>query len=298
MVSDQQVPLLLTAAELAARLDDPGVIVIDCRFDLQQPEAGEAAWRAGHIPGARYAHLDQDLASQRVPGSGRHPLPEPAAFARTLGCWGVTPTHHVVLYDAAGGALAARLWWLLRWVGHGRVTLLDGGLPAWEAAGGKLDAGALEGPAVAPYPVAPGQMPVVSAAEVAAALTAAPPGLLLDARDAARFAGAAEPIDPVAGHVPGAVNWPFQNNLGDGQQFLPIAELRAALADVLSGSAAAEPQAVMSMCGSGVTACHNLFALELSGLTSELPAYPALYVGSWSEWIVAPERAVATASTA
>lgn len=281
---------LVTVPDLAEQLHAPDTRVIDCRFDLLRPAAGIEQWSAGHIPGARYAHLDNDLAAPRGAASGRHPLPEPAVFAARLGEWGVTPDTHVIAYDASGGAIAARLWWLLRWVGHQHVRLLDGGFPAWVAAG--LPVEPAEAPPVPsstpPYPVRPGAMPTVTTAELQQRLGAGV--TLLDARDSQRFAGRMEPIDARAGHVPGARNWPFSNNLAADGRFLPAAELRDSLTDWL-GPLTTQP--VVSMCGSGVTACHTLFALEHAGMAAVLSAVPALYVGSWSEWIVDPRRPVA-----
>jgi thiosulfate/3-mercaptopyruvate sulfurtransferase len=258
-------------------------------------EAGLRAYHEGHIPGARYAHLDDDLAARRGPATGRHPLPDAADFAARLADWGITPATRVIAYDAAGGALAARLWWLLRWAGHQRVALLDGGLPAWTAAGLPLETGAVTpGTTVTtPYPVRPGSMPTVTTAELQRRLAAGV--TLLDARDSQRFAGVTEPIDARAGHVPGARNWPFSNNLDADGRFLPVDELQGRLASWLG---APGHNGIVSMCGSGVTACHTLFALEYAGLTAAMPAYPALYVGSWSEWIADPDRPVAVGTAA
>lgn len=288
---------LITAAELGAMLGDPATVVVDCRFDLLQPEAGAAAWLAGRVPGARYAHLDHHLAAPPYSGSGRHPLPDPQAFAARLGAWGIGSATRVIAYDAAGGAIAARLWWLLRWVGHEHVALLDGGFPAWVRAGLPLEEGAAD--PVSPlshYPVRPGSMPTVTTPEVEAALGNRE-FTLLDARDAQRFAGAVEPIDPVAGHVPGALNWPFSENLRPDGRFLPAAALRTRLQQWLPATAGAE-RPVVSMCGSGVTACHTLFALDYAGLAAQLNPPPALYVGSWSEWVQVADRPVARGANA
>jgi len=271
--------MLISAQELA---NTPDAVIVDCRFNLLEPQAGRRAWEAGHIPGAYYADLDKDLAAAVGPLTGRHPLPDRDAFAALLGSWGVTPDTTVVAYDNAGGALAGRLWWLLRWAGHRHAMLLDGGLQAWEAAGLPLDSAQ---PALGSgrYPMAQNAMPVVSADEVADGL-ASGQLTLVDARDAARFAGDVEPIDKVAGHVPGAINRPLSENLDEHGHFKPAAQLRAEFDELLDN----RPAAVASMCGSGVTACHNLFAMELAGLP---PA--ALYVGSWSGWISDPARPVA-----
>ena len=223
---------LVSVTALADQLYAPDICIVDCRFDLLQPAAGRSQWCAGHIPGARYAHLDDDLAARRGPATGRHPLPDAADFAARLADWGITPATRVIAYDAAGGALAARLWWLLRWAGHQRVALLDGGLPAWTAAGLPLETGAVTpGTKVTtPYPVRPGGVPTVTTAELQRRLAAGV--TLLDARDSQRFAGVTEPIDARAGHVPGARNWPFSNNLDADGRFLPVDELQGRLGEL------------------------------------------------------------------
>ncbi len=271
--------MLITAQDLAKH---PDAVIVDCRFNLLDPPAGRKAWQAGHIPGAYYADLDKDLASPVGPMTGRHPLPDREQFAALLGSWGVTPETAVVAYDNASGAVAARLWWLLRWVGHRHALLLDGGLPAWEAAGLPLST---EAPVLVSgrYPVSEPAVGVIPVDEVEAGL-AHQQLTLIDARDAGRFAGDAEPIDKVAGHVPGAINRPLSMNLDEHGCFKPAEKLRAEFGDLLRD----QPSDVASMCGSGVTACHNLFAMELAGLP---PA--RLYVGSWSGWISDPARPVA-----
>ena len=275
---------LVDAATLAAHLADPAWRAVDCRFELANPESGAAAYASGHIDGAVYAHLDRDLAGPRGATSGRHPLPEPAALATTLGRLGIGDGTQVVAYDDAGGIYAARLWWLLRWLGHDGAAVLDGGLAAWRAARGGLSA--------RPVAVAPARFtPRVRArshlgADEVAALVAGGSGALLDARSAERFEGRVEPLDARAGHVPGARNHPYTRNLGPDGRFLPPDELRARLAAVLAGSTPAD---AVSMCGSGVTACHTLLAMEIAGLTGA-----RLYGGSWSEWSRDPARPVAT----
>lgn len=273
---------LIDVHALAARLDDPETAIVDCRFELTRPEWGEHAWAAGHIPGALYAHLERDLSGPVGPHTGRHPLPAPERLAATLGGWGIDRTVQVVAYDQSSGAYAARLWWLLRWLGHERVAVLDGGLGAWRAAGLPLDtaparraARRFEGAAAAHR--------VLSTAQVQDAL-ARGDITLVDARGADRFAGQNETIDPVAGHVPGARNHPFTSNLGADGRFLPPEELRRRWSATLAG---APPERLVSMCGSGVTACHNLLALEAAGLRGG-----RLYAGSWSEWIRDPARPV------
>ena len=270
--------MLITAGDLAGRDD---VVIVDCRFDLMNPAAGRKAWEQGHIPGAWYADLDLDLASPRGPDTGRHPLPDPDAFARLLGSWGLQPGQLLVAYDDVGGAIAARLWWLLKQGGHHPVALLDGGLAAWEAEGLALDTDRPE-PADKHYPLAADGRATITVAELQDGL-AADSLTLIDARDPVRFAGGTEPIDPVAGHVPGALNRPFNLNLDAGRRFLDRHTLREQFEALLDGG----PGQVVSMCGSGVTACHNLFAMELAGLP---PA--TLYVDSWSGWITDPDRPV------
>lgn len=251
-----------------------------------KPEAGRLAWQTSHIPGAYYADLDKDLAAPRTEYSGRHPLPDAEQFAALLASWGVTPETHLVAYDASGGAIAARLWWLCRWVGHEHVSLLDGGYTAWQIQ--KLPESA-DQPALShgQYPVKPGHMPVVQTADVEAGLVEGTIALL-DARDEERFAGLAEPIDTMAGHIPGARNRPFRINLDAMGRFRGPADLQESFREVLSDN----ERQLASMCGSGVTACQNLFALELAGVDFSDAAAPALYVGSWSEWIRSADRPV------
>ncbi len=271
--------MLISAQELTKR---PDAVIVDCRFNLMDPPAGRKAWEAAHIPGAFYANLDRDLASPIGVHTGRHPLPDRDAFADLLGSWSVTPDTLVVAYDNAGGAMAARLWWLLRWAGHPKAALLDGGLKAWEAAGLPLSA---EQPSLSDgrYPIRDADVGTVSADEVADGL-ASNTLTLVDARDAARFAGEVEPIDKRPGHIPGAINRPLTENLDANGCFKSPAQLRAEFDTLLAN----RPVNVAAMCGSGVTACHNVFAMELAGLP-----LPRLYVGSWSGWITDPERPVA-----
>lgn len=284
---------LTRASDLAAALrsDEPPV-VIDCRFDLQAPSAGRAAWEQGHIQGAFYADLDCDLAAPIQAESGRHPLPEPDRFARVLASWGLEPGRQIVAYDASGGAIAARLWWLLHWAGHHKVTVLDGGLPAWQSSMLPLDTAQ---PALRSgrYPLSPGSVPVIHTDELMQLLDAGRV-LLLDARDARRFAGEVEPIDPVAGHIPGAVNYPFQSSLTADSRFREAPELAAGFRRLLGQRSA---EAVVSMCGSGVTACHTILAFAAANLLSQPDSrWPALYAGSWSEWIADNRRPVASGS--
>lgn len=286
--SDKQQPLV-SVEELAGHLQDPNWIIVDCRFNLAQPDAGRQAYEGGHIPGAFYADLDRDLASPAsVAGGGRHPLPSAEAFGRLMSGWGVVPTSRVVAYDDAGGAVAARLWWLLRWMGHCYAALLDGGLPAWRAAGLALSDKPVENNAAnrrGDATAEPGRMPTIEARELQAGL-ANGRLLLLDARAPERYFGRQEFLDAVAGHVPGALNMPFEANLGSDGRFRPAAELRGHYQPAIGGRS---PGEIVCMCGSGVTACHTLLALEIAGIEGA-----ALYVGSWSDWISSAERPVAT----
>jgi thiosulfate/3-mercaptopyruvate sulfurtransferase len=275
---------LLDATALARAIGRADYIVVDCRFTLTDPSAGRAAYDRGHIPGARYAHLDDDLARSPHPGEGRHPLPERERFAATLGSWGIGRDDAVVAYDEGSSAIAARLWWLLGWVGHSRRAVLDGGFAAWQEAGLPVEQN---------EPVVRGRRyeagsaqraDFVTTAEIAAAQAAG--DLLVDARTAPRYRGAQEPIDPKAGHVPGALNRPFSANVTQDGRFRRPAELRAELTELLDGRSADK---LMAMCGSGVTACHLLLAMEVAGLPGG-----RLYAGSWSEWIRDPSRPIRT----
>lgn len=273
---------LLAVAELGALLDHPQLLLIDCRFELANPAAGRIAYDAGHIPGARFVAMEHELAAPRRHDSGRHPLPSPADFAGVLGRLGFTAASRVVIYDQGNGAAASRLWWMLRARGHAGVQVLDGGWAAWLAAGGAVST---EVPAPEPTQVPARDFAgVLDAAQVAAALTAGSI-TLVDARAADRFAGRNESIDPVAGHVPGACNLPYTRNLdATSQHFLPAGELRQLWAP-LAGTG----RPLVMMCGSGITACHNLLALEQAGFGGA-----RLYAGSWSDWITDPARPVAT----
>jgi thiosulfate/3-mercaptopyruvate sulfurtransferase len=277
---------LIDVASLSSILERDDLALFDCRSELGNPAWGEAEYARSHLPRAQYLYLDRDLSGPITAHGGRHPLPDPHDFARRLGELGADANTQLVAYDQGNGAYAARLWWLARWIGHGNVAVLDGGFAAWQAAGLPVTA---ESPAPVP------RVMRVTLAEKAALDTAAvdalrsrPASLLLDARGAERFAGRNETIDPVAGHVPGARNAPFTANLGPDGRFLPAAQLRRRW-DKLLGSLPAS--SVVAMCGSGVTACHNLLALEQAGLPGA-----RLYAGSWSEWIRDPRRPVATGS--
>lgn len=274
---------LVTPADLAARLGDPGLVVLDARFSLADPNAGEAAWREMHVPGAQYVHLDRDLSGAHAAGAGRHPWPEAAAFGRRLGALGITPGHQVVAYDAGDAAFAARAWCLLRLAGHARVAVLDGGFAAWRAQGLPLDAEAPRPVPAPPYPVDFDRARLFDAAAVQAHLAGG--GLLLDARGGERYRGEVEPIDARAGHVPGARSRPYALNLDDGR-FKSPAALAAEFGGLLGE---AGPAGAVVMCGSGVTACHHLLAMAHAGLEGA-----GLYTGSWSGWIEDPARPVAT----
>jgi len=275
---------LIDPETLQAHLDDPDWVVVDCRFSLSDPAYGRRAYQDAHIPGAVYAHLDEDLSGPIVPGrTGRHPLPDPDRLAQKLGAWGIDNRTQVVAYDDAGGAFAARLWWLLGWLGHDAVAVLDGGWSRWVREGRPVRSG-IE--TRSPRTFVPRIRPerVVSADEVLQHLHD-PAWRLLDARAPARYRGEQEPIDPVAGHIPGAVNAPFAENLTPDGTFRPSEQLRqrfeALLGDVPS-------ERVVCYCGSGVTAAHNLLAMAHAGLPGA-----RLYAGSWSEWITDPRRPVA-----
>ena len=273
---------LIDASTLHAHRNDPNWVVMDCRFSLADPEAGRRAYRDSHLPGAHYAHLDEDLSDPITPTTGRHPLPDPGRLAQKLGAWGIDHDTQVVAYDDMGGMLAAaRLWWLLRWLGHTACAVLDGGLPAWRRAGLPLTA---EIPAARPtaFVSRPDDRLWMSTEQV---LALSSTEVLLDARAAARYRGEMEPIDPVAGHIPGALNLPTDGNLTPEGHFLPVTALRERFAAALDDRA---PATVIHACGSGVTACHNLLAMEAAGLGGS-----RLYAGSWSEWIRDPQRAVA-----
>jgi len=278
---------LIQVSELAALLartpPDANVVILDCRHELSRPEWGDHAYAEGHIPRAIQAHLDRDLSGPITASSGRHPLPDVAALAAKLGAWGIDNTVQVIAYDQGNGVYASRAWWLLRWLGHQKVAVLDGGFAAWQEAGLPVTR---EPGARVPRTFVPAvaREAAVSTAEVQQALGRA--GMkLVDARGADRFAGENETIDPVAGHVPGASNRPFAKNVDARGRFLPAEELRRQWSVALGGGDARE---VVAMCGSGVSACHNLLALEIAGLPGA-----RLYTGSWSEWIRDPQRPIA-----
>ena len=272
---------LIETGQLAELLSSAGIVVLDCRFDVARPDAGREAWRQGHIPGARYVDLDRDMASVPDDRSGRHPLPAMDSFKTLLGRLGVTPGGQVVVYDNAGGAIAARMWWLLRWAGHEAVALLDGGFPKWRSEGRPVTDETVPD-AELRYPVSVREDGWISTEEVAAAL-AEGRLQLLDARAPERYRGEVEPLDGRAGHIPGSINMPLRGNLGEDGTFRSRDVLRRRFAPL-----AEDARPVCHSCGSGVTACHNLLAMAHAGLDPG-----RLYVGSWSEWIRDPARPVA-----
>ncbi|MGI9330327.1 MAG: sulfurtransferase [Gammaproteobacteria bacterium] len=274
---------LISPAELARHYLDADWVVLDCRYDLLEPTAGRTAWAASHIPLARYADLDQDLAQAPGAGTGRHPLPDIEQLAGCLSRWGIGPDTRVVAYDDAGASIAGRLWWLLRWAGLEQVAVLDGGWSAWLAAGLATDQREAASAASVPIDLTPGEMPVCETEDLETGLRKGSLALL-DVRTAERFAGAAEPIDPIAGHIPGAVNLPLVDNLDASGAFLPAAELARRFRQALAGRS---PENTVVMCGSGVSACQTLLAMEHAGLGGA-----ALYTGSWSGWISDPGRPV------
>lgn len=278
---------LISSAALQSLLaQQVPVVLLDVRFDLADTAAGERAYAEGHLPGAHYLHLDRDLSGPRHDAQGRmrgrHPLPDAHAFAVLARSLGVRPGVQVVAYDAQGGVYASRAWWLLRWIGHRPVAVLDGGLPAWTAAGGDLVRSVPERAAPAPAAAEAGRIPTLDADALLAGLGRVK---LVDARAPERFRGDVEPLDPAAGHIPGALNRPFARNLGADGGFKPAAVLAEEFGRLLGG---VSPSQVVHQCGSGVTACHNLLAMEHAGLPGS-----SLYPGSWSEWCADPARPLA-----
>ncbi len=256
--------------------------VFDCRHDLAQPDLGEQQYGEGHIPGALFAHLDRDLSGRKTGTNGRHPLPDPQDFEKWLEKTGLTPKDQAVCYDAGPGAMAARLWWMLRWIGHDKVAVLDGGFAKWRKEGHRVT---IDVPLFTPlnYPI---KLRKDSAVEVSMLARELRKAFLLDARAPARYRGEQEPIDPVAGHIPGASNRFNAENLSPDGTFKQPEALKSELLKVLEGR---QPSEVVHYCGSGVAACHNLLAMELAGLPGG-----KLYAGSWSEWSADPQRPVVT----
>lgn len=275
---------LMDAAELHRRLDDSDLRVVDCRFNLMDPGAGRQAWLSGHIPGSVYADLDQDLAGPVSAQSGRHPLPDAATACETFSRMGIDSNTTVVVYDAGNGGIAARAWWLLRWLGHRKVGLLDGGLDAWQQEGYVLEPGETRVEPRTFVGIANDER-VITTAEIIASGDSIADLNIVDAREAARFRGEVEPIDPVAGHIPGTRNLPFTDALDANNRWNSPQEL----ADWWTRELGEQPEGGYSvMCGSGVTACHLVLSASLAGLSE-----PRVYVGSWSEWIRDPQRSIA-----
>jgi len=277
---------LVDTQTLETHLEDPRWSIVDCRFVLSDLGAGRRAYQAGHIPGAVYAHLEDDLSSPVGPNTGRHPLPNPKTLAEKLGGWGISNKSQVVVYDATFGAVAARLWWLLRWLGHEAVAVLDGDIRKWER---EKRAITTELPVVTRAPFHPtiNNNLWVDTNHVME-IVGGQRGLIIDARAEERFKGELEPFDKVAGHIPGAINVSYEDNLDFSGEFLAAEELRQAYGERMGELASTD---VVQMCGSGVTACHNALAMEHAGLTGS-----RVYIGSWSEWITDPARPFVKAS--
>ena len=275
---------LISAAELAEHLGDPAWVIVDCRFSLDDTERGRRDYRVAHIPGALYAHLDEDLSGPVIAGqTGRHPLPDIKTFAQTLGEWGIGEGIQVVAYDDSTGGIAARLWWMLCWLGHEAVAVLDGGWAQWSNAGLPARDG-LERSAERVFIARPRPELVVDTT-IVEAMSQDRSAMLFDSRTADRYRGENETIDPVAGHIPGAICAPYPDNVGPDGLFLPKETLKTRF-ETLLGETPADQAAFY--CGSGVTAAHNLLAMAHAGLGDG-----RLYAGSWSEWITDPARPVA-----
>jgi thiosulfate/3-mercaptopyruvate sulfurtransferase len=273
---------LISTEELARHIGDPAFVIVDCRHDLANVDAGASAYRKEHLPGAVFMRIDGDLSGIKTGGNGRHPLPEVSALAAALGRAGIDRARQVVAYDQGNGAFAARLWWLLHWLGHDAAAVLDGGFERWRAEGRALTDAVPEIRATVFQPGPPS--PIASADEI---LRHIDDGslLVLDARAAERYRGDVEPLDPVAGHIPGARNRPYTENITRAGVFKSADALRAEFAAILGDT---PPEAVVHQCGSGVTACHNALAMAVAGLSGS-----RLYPGSWSEWVADPARPVA-----
>lgn len=279
-----QCTTLMQVEALAAALGDEDLIVVDCRHSLADPELGVTEFARGHVPGAVHAHMDRDLSGPLAPGTGagRHPWPAAAQLCERLGAWGITAHHQVVAYDGGDGSFAARLWFLLRTLGHARVAVLDGGWARWRGLGLPVET-AVRTPAPARYVAGFDASLLLDAGMVQSHLEEG--GLLLDARAGERFRGEVEPMDPVAGHVPGSISWPFSKNMGPDGRLREPAQLRADFLALMDGRGAEQ---VAVMCGSGVSACHHLLAMAHAGLPGA-----RLYTGSWSGWSEDSARPVA-----
>lgn len=276
---------LISTQELADNLNNPNWVIVDCRFSLADTEQGRREYQQSHIAGAVYAHLDEDLSGPIIPGqTSRHPLPDVETFARMLSSWGIGNSTQVVVYDSMGGAIAARLWWMLRWLGHNAAAVLDGGWPRWQTEGRPVSHGVESN---RPQTFTPQPRPELRLeADDVMQIKNDSAWRLFDSRSADRYRGENETLDPVAGHIPGAISLPFGENVGPDGCFLPPETLKTRFQNQL-GDVPAE-QAVF-YCGSGVTAAHNILAVLHAGLGE-----PRLYAGSWSEWITDPNRPVAT----
>ncbi len=274
---------LVDAQTVIGEMGNTGTVILDCRFDLANPQAGEAAYRAGHIPGSLFANLNQHLSAPVTAESGRHPLPDEEFFAQMLGSWGIDNHTQVIAYDDVGGGFAARLWWMCRWLGLETVAVLNGGIQAWIAAGYPVDT-SIPSPTHRTFTPQEKRREWVDTNTIATAVEDQSL-LLIDARTPERFQGREEPIDPVAGHIPGAINIPFTGNLDANGRFLDSGVLKSRFEAVLRDRLAEE---VIHYCGSGVSACHNLLAMEVAGLPGT-----RLYPGSWSEWIRDSQRPIA-----
>lgn len=276
---------LISATDLAEHVFASHWVVLDCRHDLANPDFGRQAYAEGHIPNAQFAHLDTDLAGEKFDADkvfrGRHPLPDRASFIATLRRWGIDDDTQVIAYDAHGGMFAARLWWMLKWVGHDAVAALDGGLPAWLAQGMFVST-EITSRTLGTLTDKPSLVTSVSANDLLNGLTVAA-HTIIDARAPDRFRGENETLDPVGGHIPGAKNRFFKDNLQADGRFKSGDQLRSEFSELIKN-----PETAVMQCGSGVTACHNLLALEVAGLSGA-----ALYPGSWSEWCADPSRPVA-----
>lgn len=277
---------VLSTDILEMHLNDANWLIIDCRFDLSHPGWGSEEYLKAHIPGAVFADLDHDLASPITPSSGRHPLPEPDEWRKTVSNWGIEPDSQVVAYDSTGGSLAAvRVWWLLRAYGHEQVALLDGGLPKWLSENHPITAAVSHPRRPSVFNGSNNSRFMVSSDELVH-LHRDSRYRLVDARAAERYRGEIEPIDPVAGHIPGAKNRPVALNLNSDQTFKSAEQLRKEFAELLGDI---QPEKVIAYCGSGVTGAHNLLAMEIAGLSGGI-----LFPGSWSEWIRDPNRPIET----
>jgi len=274
---------LVDTETLNHHLYDPDWVVLDCRFTLTDTEAGWRDYEENHIPGARYVHLDNDMAAPVTEDTGRHPLPDIEVLAKKLGEWGIDNSKQIVVYDDAFGSMACRMWWLLRWFGHDNVALLDGVLPKWIREKRPLTRDRPDITAATFMPHVRDALWVDANAAKAAADDI--DRALIDARSEERFTGEVEPLDKVAGHVPGAISNPYDENLDIGGDLMPVDELQELYTDLLAD---VKPENVIHMCGSGVTACHSILAMEVAGMKGS-----RLYAGSWSEWITDSRRSIA-----